>query len=725
MTNNYVRDNESVLKMYLTNTGIGDAILEKNISLYVGSYQNKLINVFVPKSILFENEENTFNYAVSVSAIMTTDTGKKVTSKPYYLSYLKDASLLDPQTQEMTDYIVLERVLPKEFTVYVGTTTVVINVINLDNTDDPTTLDIVTSQVCYLQVQESDYADDDEEVEPSEFQNIVSRVTTLEKNLDLLDNVVSLGENFVIHLSGDILPTTEELTQQVVNIENRPPRNGDVITFTLTIEGETDKSYKYIYGASGWESWQIPAIESASNGSLGLVKGTYSTGDEDVTTTEVNIRNGKILNVYVGVDGEKQDLGKIFNETIPNKYLNKEVGASKQFVRDYAMPRQFNDVDFIASSGYQDNVPTEPASGVQFTKTTDAIGDFEIFQIEKTNTADFELSSKNGYSNTIYISANENCRVSFRLTTKYKKLGGDWNTLNIELSNIIDYEANDIQKVVFSNPFTYLGEDVVDFENGDMIQQTLEVITQTGMPITFSVYSNEVYPSSFTLTSQYFVPSATNENIAKILVLGVDGIIENNRVIFEVQNANDFVEYRTNQREFLLFGYLPIVGTLDDSLPVNITFGDTTYNVYTFMNGGNQPITIGDLKSVMSYNEQTGYRLYPKMIFIETADIQGFVVEPSTVTASQLINVIDDTDTIVISLDNNKAKINLSAEIVNKLSRMLVTPMSKPASINLVGVGTDNMQTMIELGDGLTVENGKLNASGTGGGTKIIWEVWE
>ena len=131
MIDNYVRDSENVIKMYLTSTGIGDAILEKNISLYVGSYQNKLINVFIPKSILFENEENTFNYAVSVSAIMTTDTGKKVTSKPYYLSHLKDASLLDPQTQEMTDYVVLERVLPKEFTVYVGTTTVVINVINL------------------------------------------------------------------------------------------------------------------------------------------------------------------------------------------------------------------------------------------------------------------------------------------------------------------------------------------------------------------------------------------------------------------------------------------------------------------------------------------------------------------------------------------------------------------------------------------------------------------
>ena len=521
MTDNYVRDSDNVIKMYLTTNGFGDAILEKDISLYVGSYQNKLMNVFIPKNRLFENEENTFNYAVSVSALMTNDTGKKVTSKPYYLSYLKDACLLDPQTQEMTDYVVLERVLPKEFTVYVGTTTVVINVINLDNTDDPTMLDIITSQVCYLQVQESEYANDDEEVEPSEFQTLVSRVTTLEKNVDLLDNVISLGENFVTSLKGDKLPTNEELDVVVNNIENRDPRNGDVIIFTLTLENETDKSYKYFYSIEGWGNYEIPLIETASNGSLGIIQGTYSTNDEDVTTTEVNIRNGKILNLYVDLDGKKQELGEIFNETLPNKYLNQEIGASKQFVQDYAMPRQFNDVDFISSIGYQDNVPTEPKNGVQFTTTTNGIGDFEIFQIEKTNTANFELSSKNWYSNTIYISANTNCKGMFRLTTRFKKPYKDWIDLNIELTNTIEFNDNDIKKLVFTNPFTYLGKNVVDFEYGDMLQQTLEVITQTSVPITFSVYSNEIYPSSFSLTSQTFRPLNTVESVN-----GKTGVIE-------------------------------------------------------------------------------------------------------------------------------------------------------------------------------------------------------
>ena len=45
---------------------------------------------------------------------------------------------------------------------------------------------------------------------------------------------------------------------------------------------------------------------------------------------------------------------------------------------------------------------------------------------------------------------------------------------------------------------------------------------------------------------------------------------------------------------------------------------------------------------------------------------------------------------------------------------MLVTPMTKPSSTELVAVGSNGMQTMLELGDGLSIVNGKLVASGGG-----------
>lgn len=201
--------------------------------------------------------------------------------------------------------------------------------------------------------------------------------------------------------------------------------------------------------------------------------------------------------------------------------------------------------------------------------------------------------------------------------------------------------------------------------------------------------------------------------ISKIIVLGMNGVIEANRVVFEVQNADSYVEFRTNQREFLINGHLPLVGELDDTLPINITFGDTTYNVYSYMKGSATPITIGDLKSNMTYNETTGYSFTSKMIFLETSDYVGFVISPATITAEQLANIIKDTETVVVSLDNSGTKldIQLSSDVINKLAKTLVTPMSSPTATELVGVNDQNMQTMIELGNGIILDNGVLSIS--------------
>jgi hypothetical protein len=163
-----------------------------------------------------------------------------------------------------------------------------------------------------------------------------------------------------------------------------------------------------------------------------------------------------------------------------------------------------------------------------------------------------------------------------------------------------------------------------------------------------------------------------------------------------------------------------LVGELDRSLPVAITFGDTTYQVYSFMKGGDAPITIGDLMSVSVYDANVGYRFFSKMIFLETSDITGFVIEPPTITASQLAQIIDDTDGVVVSLDptGTMLQLQLNATITNKLARTLVTPMTAPATIELVAVDDGNSQTMLGLGQGLYVANGLLNATGgEGGGT--------
>lgn len=80
------------------------------------------------------------------------------------------------------------------------------------------------------------------------------------------------------------------------------------------------------------------------------------------------------------------------------------------------------------------------------------------------------------------------------------------------------------------------------------------------------------------------------------------------------------------------------------------------------------------------------------------------------------------SESIVIDVDESGdfIDIHLDADIAAKLGRVLVTPMSAPASVSLVAVDTSNAQTLLTLGDGLSVSGGVLSASGgNSGGVSI------
>lgn len=85
---------------------------------------------------------------------------------------------------------------------------------------------------------------------------------------------------------------------------------------------------------------------------------------------------------------------------------------------------------------------------------------------------------------------------------------------------------------------------------------------------------------------------------------------------------------------------------------------------------------------------------------------------------SSMFLAVKGSESIVIDVDESGTffDIHLDTDIVTKLSRVLVTPMSAPASVSLVAVDTSNAQTMLTLGDGLSVSGGVLSASGGGGG---------
>lgn len=574
----------NTIRIYLAESGrVAD--LKKDFPLYQGQFQNKLLNIYVPTSILAPEfktlsqgqtiSEYVAGTAVKIGMTYLARNGEIKVSKNYYMRYLKTL------TYQNVEYAMFERKLPQEFTLYAGqgsnAPVLIINVVNIKTNVDPVEiLSIITSQTCSLDVMASSSLDNDDAIEPSELETINARLNAIDQvlptkqdktdeglntenktvvgainelkedvdintaniaqntediaqnksDIDYLKRHLSLTEEYIGQMTGTTLPTNQQLNDFVMEKVGREPKNADVIIFILQIPNATDKNYKYIYSADGWNGYEIPPMEQASNGTYGIVEGTYNIGSTN--NTIVDISGGQILNIYVKdtsgtyrnireyINANATSLANIINgntsvgialravadglgNNIVNTYLTQTAGATKDFVRKYALPREFNDIFYISKDGYSKEIPTDVAP--QFSVETNNIGDFTLFDVIKTNDCEYELSRKNSADNAIYISASRDCMVTFRLSTQARNAGQDWVDLDVELSNPISMIAGQLQRVDFSSIFSYLGEKVLDLKVGDMLKQTLEVVMQEITPTTFNVYSNETYPSIFNINT--------------------------------------------------------------------------------------------------------------------------------------------------------------------------------------------------------------------------------
>lgn len=96
--------------------------------------------------------------------------------------------------------------------------------------------------------------------------------------------------------SGSTLPTQEQLTAFVQQEVSRAPKLGDVVLFTQIVAGGTDKSYKFMYTATGWSNYVIPTVESATNTDKGILQGTLGDTTGNV---QVSIVDGKVADILV------------------------------------------------------------------------------------------------------------------------------------------------------------------------------------------------------------------------------------------------------------------------------------------------------------------------------------------------------------------------------------------------------------------------------------------
>lgn len=73
---------------------------------------------------------------------------------------------------------------------------------------------------------------------------------------------------------------------------------------------------------------------------------------------------------------------------------------------------------------------------------------------------------------------------------------------------------------------------------------------------------------------------------------------------------------------------------------------------------------------------------------------------------------IEGSQTVVCDIDetNHKINIHLDATYKNKIDKALQLPQTAPSATQIVAVGTNNAQTMLGIGDGLSVVSGKLTA---------------
>lgn len=121
-------------------------------------------------------------------------------------------------------------------------------------------------------------------------EGLTTRVTNLEQSA--YGGETPIGT----YPSAATLPTSEQLTAFVQQEVSRAPKLGDVVLFTQIVTGGTDKSYKFMYTATGWSNYVIPTVESATNTDKGILQGTLGDTTGNV---QVSIVGGKVADILV------------------------------------------------------------------------------------------------------------------------------------------------------------------------------------------------------------------------------------------------------------------------------------------------------------------------------------------------------------------------------------------------------------------------------------------
>lgn len=306
------------------------------------------------------------------------------------------------------------------------------------------------------------------------------------------------GTNYIGMLTvAENLPTDEQLLAFVKGVkgESYELQNGDSVTVVVTKAAATDEVYFYKWNGEAWSYYALPPVEPASNDNLGLVKGDTSFTHGNVSVTIVNgiitsikvLSNGQPIevNAYLNdldtllqkiVTGE-QTVGKAeqalkdgLGQTISDTYLDKTVGASKNYVQDYALPKKFNENLYLQKSGsdfiYAPTIVDEEVTTVDastFGYTTIYTADYALVDTK------FNLNAKNSINIVNTLSLDVATQTAFIARAYVIGADGTETLLAAKQSSFETIPANTAKEIAFSMAFVELGKREITVASGDKI----------------------------------------------------------------------------------------------------------------------------------------------------------------------------------------------------------------------------------------------------------------
>lgn len=750
------------------------------------SYNDTLLNVYVPSNIL-ENQTDLENVDYSNNVVMgmyyTLANGSQKVGNPYYFTFVKDNVVIDNKL-----YTLYERKMPKEFTLYYSTQTYCINVVALKTTitNGVATNEVVgniTSNNFELNIVRAINMVDDGIEEDTDMSTLIANVNSLlsqialkqDKSDVLIQVSIANGSNVKTSIVREALNVLNQrvaenytnvttntgditqLKQDVIDINNQlltsfrycgsytspnPPtntnlnnlmsswgltaRNGDVIIWTRTISGGTDKSYTCRYNVNNtWDTIEIPTVETASNTDAGLIQGNY--GSDTTSNILASIVGGKIVDIYYNRNGIYYELasnmdaiitainGLVTNGSVTaiksqyatydnteygsgnptpinQKYMTKSEGATKQFVTDYALPKTFNDVyrfDFTNNKLVSNSVNTSKTLATQLGSV-----DFGSYTIEKPDVLTFELSNKNTFSCNFYAMFDNNITdVTFTMIIK-----ADTTPIASTTSETTDFTGGTYKKVSINGDFALLGDSEITIDENVTLSVELSANITTSATNNLTIYSNTTLPSAFTLN----VASSTIIINGSGVLGGVNyhtlnGVKTNNEIDFALPSNTTLVD--ATLHTFIL-NYSGITTASNTTLYITNGNVNCNINLPSNYNSGNT-LTFENVSQFLAPNS--------KIVFTAIYE-NGFftIIGGNTLSQTQIQALLNAKQNVIDSSHK------LDADLVSD-----TTSSNKFVSAYLKSLITTNRQD-INLLDGRVTNlenNPTSNVSGTNDGT--------